>query len=125
MVKKRCLCKMGGTNMEDDETLKRQKLINKAKEMYSKGCKYKDISQEIGIPESTIKSWRRRKQWSKKRLRLMNKRFQTLHLVQMKLLMIGGNSFAYVILRPITQRKLIWMSTMLSTIQQALMDLGY
>lgn len=111
--------------MEDDETLKRQKLINKAKEMYSKGCKYKDISQEIGIPESTIKSWRRRKQWGKKRLRLMNKRFQTLHLVQMKLLMIGGNSFAYVILRPITQRKLIWMSTMLSTIQQALMDLGY
>lgn len=67
MVKKRCLCKMGGINMADDETLKRQKLINKAKEMYSKGCKYKDISKEIGIPESTIKSWRRRKQWSRKK----------------------------------------------------------
>lgn len=47
--------------MADDETLKWQRLINEAKEMYSKGCKYKDISKGICIPESTIRSWCRRK----------------------------------------------------------------
>lgn len=47
---------------------------DKAKDMYERGCKYKEIAEELGISINTIKSWRTRDQWKRKKGASKNKK---------------------------------------------------
>lgn len=40
---------------------------DKAKDMYERGCKYKEIAEELDISINTIKSWRTRDKWKRKK----------------------------------------------------------
>ena len=40
---------------------------DKAKAMYEQGKKYKDIAEELDISASTIRSWRAREKWKRKK----------------------------------------------------------
>lgn len=41
------------------------KIINKAKKAYENGKSYKDISKKCGVPENTLKYWKRKYDWKR------------------------------------------------------------
>ena len=47
---------------------------DKAKSMYEQGCKYKEIADELDISINTIKSWRTRDKWKRKKGASKNKK---------------------------------------------------
>lgn len=47
---------------------------DKAKTMYEQGCKYKEIADELDISINTIKSWRTRDKWKRKKGASKNKK---------------------------------------------------
>lgn len=40
---------------------------DKAKQLYEDGCKYKDIAEQLDISINTVKSWRTREKWKRKK----------------------------------------------------------
>lgn len=40
---------------------------DKAKQLYENGCKYKDIAEQLDISINTVKSWRTREKWKRKK----------------------------------------------------------
>lgn len=50
---------------------------DKAKAMYEDGCKYKQISEELDISIGTLKSWRAREKWSRKKHATKEKKVAT------------------------------------------------
>lgn len=47
---------------------------DKAKQLYENGCKYKDIAEQLDISINTVKSWRTREKWKRKKGATKNKK---------------------------------------------------